>query len=264
MSHDVLLREKLEIAARDALRRVGQHRKKKVSDLTERVEQEVDLYWQARVVGRTHRDVHDALRKLWQLTEQLDPTKKEDDTTAATVERVQRLAPSALSYLDDRGKVVWTLLFGEAFPPHGFVHWAQEADKASLKKALLYLLSDGEATVQGRNRKDGPRSAAHIEPNIWGVVRGRPSAGLAEGHTAAGNGRPSAELEDELVQNLALAWLEVTEESPSRATSGQTGFGDLIFSVFEFLNLKAPEPALRRFRENTVPADAFKPGVSIS
>ncbi len=133
MSDDILFREKLELAARDALRRAGEHREKKVSDLTKRVAQEVDSYWHTRVVGRTHRELHDALRKLWQLTEQLDAAKTQDETTSGIVERVQRLAPPALSYLDDRSKVVWTRLFGKQLPPHGFVHWAQEADKASLK-----------------------------------------------------------------------------------------------------------------------------------
>jgi hypothetical protein len=49
-----------------------------------------------------------------------------------------------------------------------------------------------------------------------------------------------------LIRNLALDWIRATVCEPSPGRSDQSGFGDLVHSVFQWLDEPAPDQALRR------------------
>jgi hypothetical protein len=80
---------------------------------------------------------------------------------------------------------------------------------------------------------------------IMGEVRG---AG-ARDHKG---GAPTNDAGLQLVTHLALDWCRATGEEPSRGRSDRSGFGDLVHSVFQWLDLsedstEAAAYALRRF-----------------
>lgn len=45
----------------------------------------------------------------------------------------------------------------------------------------------------------------------------------------------------DLVMRLALSWLRATEKKPKRGRGDNTGFGALVFLVFEWLRLRDEE-----------------------
>jgi hypothetical protein len=82
--------------------------------------------------------------------------------------------------------------------------------------------------VPGRSRGGTKRSRARLEPMILGEVRG---VG-ASGHTG---GAPTQDAIHELVMQLALDWLRATGKAPTPGRSDRSGFGDLVYSVFQWL-----------------------------
>jgi hypothetical protein len=60
-------------------------------------------------------------------------------------------------------------------------------------------------------------------------------------------GRPRADDVDDLVCNLAVAWATATRRFPRPGRSDHRGFGDLVYHVFGWLKIKAPDQALRRY-----------------
>ena len=91
-----------------------------------------------------------------------------------------------------------------------------------------------------RSRGGGKRSAARLEPRILGRVSGSREGGPA-------GGRPRHVAQGELIRNLALDWIRATGCEPSPGRSDQSGFGDLVHSVFQWLDESAPDQALRRY-----------------
>ena len=106
--------------------------------------------------------------------------------------------------------------------------------------ALRRLTSDGARPVKGRSRGSGKRSAPRLEPTIMGEVRG-------DGTARHRGGRPRNDRHETLVMRLALGWLNATGESPKPGRSEGTGFGELVHSVFQWLEL--PDSAANALRQ---------------
>jgi hypothetical protein len=195
----------------------------------------------------TFRDAHDALRDLWELSHEDDPS------IARLWARLGSVPNQAIEQLGRRARVVIPRLFaGETIgdepfdPPERlgtrFLEWAANADGQKLVAALQVMAAEGGRIVKGRSRDGGKRSGLRLEPVIVGEVRG---AGTARHH----GGRPTKERHQTLVMHLAIDWLNATGEPPKRGRSDGTGFGDLVHSVFQWLG--QPEGnaayALRRY-----------------
>jgi hypothetical protein len=178
------------------------------------------------------RKAHDDLRALWALA-------REDDPPVGVVRaRLQKLTPAAREYVGqrapriiarlDRKPVVWCT---SALPAQSFcefIKWTATADGAKLLTAVRLLSAEGARFVAGRSRGGGKRSGIRLEPVIMGEARGVGSA-----HHRGG--RPRGTFHLELVQCLALDWLQ-TGEDPKPGRSDHGGFGDLVHSVFQWLS----------------------------
>ena len=195
----------------------------------------------------TFRDAHDALRQLWELSHEDDPA------IGQLRARLTSLPSQAIEQLGRRARAVIPRLFAgemigdEPFDPPEwlgarFLKWAANADGEKLVMALQAMTAEGDQIVQGRSRGGSKRSGFRLEPVIMGEVRG---AGSARHH----GGRPTNERRQTLVMHLAIDWLHATRELPKPGRSDNTGFGDLVHSVFEWLG--QPEGsaayALRRY-----------------
>jgi hypothetical protein len=190
------------------------------------------------VPSATLRETHDALRAVWLLAGEDDPE------VGVLRARINTLPETALQYINRRAPRVIPRLFpGETFedvaflawaepethPKNpGFLAWAENADDDKLVKALRVLGAEGAQIVVGRSRGCGKRSARRVEPMILGEVRGT-AAKKSKG------GRPSNDARHELVMHLAMDWLQATGQRPGRGRSGETGFGDLVHSVFQWV-----------------------------
>ena len=136
----------------------------------------------------TFRDAHDALRDLWELSHEDDPS------IARLWARLGSVPNQAIEQLGRRARVVIPRLFaGETIgdepfdPPERlgtrFLEWAANADGQKLVAALQVMAAEGGRIVKGRSRDGGKRSGLRLEPVIVGEVRG---AGTARHH----GGRP--------------------------------------------------------------------------
>jgi hypothetical protein len=218
-------------------------------DFIARIERSINHFLTTKPEG-TAREAHDELREIWFLSHEDDPSP------ALLRARLKSLPPFALEFLARRARAVLPRLFpglkfvGAAFePPVSFVarllDWAAQAKGPELVKALQVLSADGGELVTGRSRGGGKRSAPRFEPRVLGVVSGSPGS-KAEG------GRPSEDARQALVMHLALDWCQTTGQMPARGRSDQTGFGEIVHCMFQWLAIsrepyEAATYALRRF-----------------
>jgi hypothetical protein len=180
------------------------------------------------------RNTHDALRDLWKLSHEDDPS------VALLRARIQQLPREAVEYVDRRAPTVLSRLFSHDRPIVRFQEWAVSAGPELLITATRVLSAEGGRFVPGRSRGRGKRSSERLEPVIMGEIRG----GGAARHRG---GRPRNEGQQELVMHLALDWLIATGAPPGRGRSDNTGFGDLVHSIFQWLRLKAASNSLREY-----------------
>jgi hypothetical protein len=226
----------------------------------------------------TFRDAHDALRALRMLAHEDDPP------IGQLKARLARLPPAAREYIGRRAPTVMRRLgfdlgspAGE-LPEHAFdrflrwtttpeaLHLPEPLPKALAEKlaalagpepvslpplvtVLRALSSDGARPVDGRSRGGGNRSGRRLEPVIMGEVRG---AGTARHR----GGRPTNDRHQTLVMHLATDWLNATGELPKSGRSEGTGFGELVHSVFQWLEL--PDSAANALRQYWDIVKAFK------
>jgi hypothetical protein len=153
--------------------------------------------------------------------------------------RLHRLPRRAMDELDTRAQHLIPRLFPGETADQGFLAWAKGAAGKKLIEAVRVLSADGGQRVS-RSRGGGKRSRPRLEPLILGQVRGA-GGGRLKG------GRPSHNAQDNLVTHLAIDWNLVTEVGPSPGRSDYQGFGDLVHSVFQWLDECSPDQALRRF-----------------
>jgi hypothetical protein len=169
------------------------------------------------------REAHDALRAIWALAHEDDPP------VGVLRARIKALPKPAIEYIDRRSPRVIPRLFpGDPFENGAFLAWADNASGVKLVQALRILSADGAQVVAGRSRGRGKRSALRLEPVIFGEARGA-------GAKKRKGGRPSEEARHQLVMHLALDWVHATGQMPEPGRSGETGFGDFVHSVFQWL-----------------------------
>ena len=203
-------------------------------------------HFRAMARESTFRDAHDALREMWELSHDDDPQ------IGVLRARLKNLPRDAIEELGRRAPTVIRRLFCTGIgddpfdPPERnyarFLEWAERAEGQSLVTALRVMTATGAKMVQGRSRGAGKRSSLRQEPQILGVIRG---TGAASNH----GGRPRNEGHQSLVMRLALAWFTATNESPKPGRSDKSGFGDLVHSVFQWLDQPQDSAgyALRQF-----------------
>src|SRR5581483_8398107 len=206
---------------RDCLRKAGlSPTKAAFEDLVNKFEATIRLF-RSTEPEPSFRQVHNALRALWQLAH-------DDDASPAQIRaRLAKLPASALRYMEDRARHILPNLFPSSSVDDGFLAWAKTAKPRQLIDAVAVLSAHGARVVPGRSRGGGKRSNRRLEPLILGEVRG------ASDHERKG-GRPSARPRDQLVMHLALDWATATDVMPQAGRSDRTGFGDLVHAVFDW------------------------------
>jgi type II secretory pathway component PulJ len=217
---------------RDCLAKAGQ---RGFEQLTRKIEVSIDQFCRAEAEG-TFREAHDTLRELWELSHVDDPP------VAVLRARIQALPRQAIEYLDRRVQIVIARLFPTDPPVTRFLEWAGTADRAKLVAATRVLSADGGRIVKGRSRGSGKRSGLRLEPMIMGEMRG---AGARHGR----GGRPRNAKHQALIMHLAMDWTSATGEAPKSGRSDYTGFGELVHSIFQWLDLPggSSAQALRRY-----------------
>ena len=125
----------------------------------------------------------------------------------------------------------------------GIRAWAAIASDEALIRAIQTLPPmTGVVEVQGRSRGGGKRSRSRIEPYIYRVARG------ADNRMAGGGRRTYLDFKFLLIGRLIAAWERATGDFPSVGRSDETGFGDLVHSVFQWLGMDGQaEYALRQY-----------------
>jgi hypothetical protein len=196
------------------------------------------------------REASNALRALWKRCHLDKPPVQ------VLREELRELPERAIEYMGRRARSVIPQLFpGETIDEDIFdlpdrlaarlLAWAAAADDQKFVEALRVLSFEGAHPVPGRSRGGGKRSHARFEPVIMGEARG---AG-ARDHTG---GRPTEDARHKLVMHLAWAWQTATNQAPEAGRSDSTGFGDLVHSIFQWLDVsvdtsEAATYALRRY-----------------
>lgn len=175
-----------------------------------------------------------------------------DERNAEIIRRkFPRLPALAREELVRRAKARDKNLDGTNAPNWGnLCNWVKTCSDEELLDKLPSLISAGRALSLGQLRKNGKRSAPHVEPLIMGETLRLQPPGEPErkGVSSYKGGHPADEGVDELVRNLALLWLELTGETPRSSRSQMTPFGRLAHFVLKKADARSPENALRRFR----------------
>jgi hypothetical protein len=184
----------------------------------------------------TFRHIHDAVRRLWQLCHDDDPSP---DQIRACIRNLPR---EAVDYLDQRAPQVMASLFPLEAPNTPFQIWAASAEREKLLELMRALTEQEVNVVPGRSRSNGNRSMPRMEPRIMGQMRG-----AKKRHHPGG--RPRHEEQQKLITSLAMDWAMMTEQPPEPGRSDQTGFGDLCHCVFQWLDLTdgSATQALRQY-----------------
>jgi hypothetical protein len=211
----------------------------------------------------TYREVHDAIRKLWQLASEPDPPMGQirariKALPEQVISHFDYLAPQQIPKLYSVGKIGKvaardhtgiSIAEREALHNGGFRAWAAIAGDQVLILAIQTLLpASGVVEVQGRSRGMGKRSRRRIEPYIMGAVRGSGKQMPASNQMHAGGRRSNLDFKFLLIGRLAQAWEHATGILPSAGRSDETGFGELVHSVFQWLEMDGQaEYALREY-----------------
>ena len=214
------------------------------------IEMSIDHFQRSAAGEGTHREAHDALRALRERCYLKNPP------TRVLRDEVQKLPREAIEYMGRRARVLIPRFFSGTYgekcgfdPPERFVaqflEWVRTANDDKLVEALQRLSGEGGRGVPGRSRGGGKRSPSKLEPVIMGVARGAGSPGLRDG-------APIKAAQHELVMSLAHHWLRTTGKAPKPRRSDSTGFGDLVHSVFQWLDAsedlgQSAAHALRRY-----------------
>ena len=247
---------------RDCLKKAGIRLAAPAFDrLVRRIEASIGIF-QATEPALSYRQRHDALRTLWRLAHESDPR------VGVIRAHIKSLPKQAMDYIDYRAPHVVPRL--EALwrerrhaarhpppdpsrpPPRrrwisaasvdadewqkrgGFRAWASKAPRELLVEVVATITAEGGRVVPGRSRGAGKREKPYVEPLILGVARGAP------GEKPEG-GRPSDDARQRLVRQLACDWLHATKILPESGRSDHTGFGDLVHSVFQWIESSPDE-----------------------
>ena len=234
----------------------------KLDEFVRHIEQSISMF-RSNETTETERETRNGLRAVYYLGKSRDPS------LAQLLARMERLPKAARNYINCRAKVLIPKIFPGEVANDGFVEWAKgtkddkyvpclvpgwefveqalKDDKrgtraAKILEAAVTVSCEGEQIVKGRSRGAGKRSGEKVEPVIMGAVRG------ANDQNSKG-GRPRKNSQFDLVMQLALDWMGATGEKPQPGRSDEAGFGDLVHSVFQWLDLSTGEAtyALRHY-----------------
>lgn len=213
------------------------------------IEATISLFRSAAPEG-TYREAHDAMRTIWRLCRDPEPP------VGLLRARARALPKEAIEHVVRRARTVIPRLFPGDTIEEGafdsrertaarFLDWVAKAEGAKLITALRVLTGQGATIVAGRSRGNGRRSRPRLEPIILGEIRGA-------GTRIHRGGAPAANARHDMVMHLALDWYRATGEDRRGGRSDKTGFGDLVHSIFQWLELsedptEAAVYALRRF-----------------
>ena len=175
----------------------------------------------------------------------------EDPSVALLRNRIRDFPIGAIGWVDERVPFVGARLFPSEPPITRYQEWAIGADGENLRLVTQALSARGARIIRGRSRGAGKRSGDRLQPEIMGEARG---AGTAD-HKG---GAPTGKAELELIGFLAFDWHRATGQRPKPGRSGKTGFGDLVHSVFQWLNPPVGDAsyALRRYWADIAQAEA--------
>jgi hypothetical protein len=211
----------------------------------------------------TYREVHDAIRELWRLASEADPSIGQIRAIIkALPDQVLRLfnylarqeipeyyavGQIGRALANERGGI--SLAEVEALREGGFRAWAAIASGPALIWAIQTLLpAIGIIEVEGRSRGMGKRSPSRVEPIIMGTARGADKQMPSSMQMHIGGRRSILDFEFSLIGTLVQAWQRATGILPSAGRSDETGFGDLVHSVFQWLGMDGQaEYALRQY-----------------
>jgi hypothetical protein len=199
-----------------------------------------------RDYAMTDRELDDHSRGLWHLANESEPSigqirarieSEPDQVTRQYDELALREIPKLY------GSTGMPANEEQALRNGGFKAWAAIAGGEVLIRAILTLLpGSGVVAVLGRSRGAGKRSRQHLEPYINRFARG------ADGPKPSGGRRSYLDFEFLLIGRLATAWECATGQFPPPGRSDETGFGDLVHSVFQWLGMEGQaEYALRQY-----------------
>jgi len=222
----------IDIFARNALRDEGHDlESNQTRSFIDSIKQSLAIYSLHNADEVPSRIAYNALKQLWQAINKPDPS------IGLIRVAVKSLPRPGKEHLLRRGAMLWKGVRAEDFSEHIFDAWLQSANPPELLHILNCLLIEGGMVIDGRKDR---QSEKIFEPMIMGVMRGT-HKGLSVG------GRPTHSSRDELVMNLAIDWLKVTDHSPKRGRNGKNGFSGLVHLVFESAEIKGAEQALRRY-----------------
>jgi len=204
--------------------------------LMSNLERSIEAFLKVRNTPQmTSRQLRDALRGLWLLAH-------EENCPAGELRaRIQQLPKPALDYLERRAAIVLPSLFRKESKriEFGFLTWVRNARPSSLVRVVRVVSAEGGQCI-ARSRGGGKRSHARLEPRILGQSRGA-------GDGALRAGRPEHTDQQDLIRWLAIDWINATGNPPTPGRSDRRGFGDLVHSVFQWLDEPSPDQALRRY-----------------
>jgi hypothetical protein len=216
----------------DCLRKDGIRLTPKVEkNLVRSVGASIEAFVQKHASEATYREMHDALRDLWLLSIGDDPP------VGQLRARIARLPRTCLEHLKLRLSQVSSSIVDD----EDLLSWARNTDAEGLLEMIRVISADG-AKVVSRSRGGGRHSKGRLEPLIFGHARGS-NEGIQKG------GRPSHSAQDELVMFLAIDWSRATDVEPLPGRSDRHGFGDLVHSVFQWIDEPSAHQALRRYWE---------------
>jgi hypothetical protein len=196
----------------------------------------------------TYRQQHDDLRELWLLASKPNP---QIDRIFALIENLPPPAARALGNLAllsieglrkpwaaearrGRKRHLDPEPFFNVLKKEGFQAWARVADPKRLVEVIQVTATNGAVVLH-----DGKQLC--IEPRVMKYAR-RHSGFANKG------GRPRKRYRSfTLIGHLAHHWEKVTGEFPEPGRSDKTAFGELVYSVFDWMNAGSPEYALRRW-----------------
>jgi hypothetical protein len=235
MAADDLFTSDLRDWARSALRQSGISTNAAMFDaLMTGIAESIANYQIETARLATFRKAHNALRALFALLEDKDPSP------AIIRKKSSALPAPATAWVERRAKVLWPRLIGCEFSRDAFEAWLALASRDDLVRILRVLVSEGGAIVEGRS--DDRKPQLRFEPLIMGTVRG-------SGDSTLRGGRPSAEARDDLVMNLALDWHRATQQMPALKRGDTHGFPSLVHRVFDLCEIEGAEQALRRYAD---------------
>ena len=219
----------------------------------------------------TYRDASEALRDLFKMIERpktpIDKIRKKFKTLPEIArEDVLRRAIWRFPEFLDQSLNHWEDLCA----------WIDIIDDQKAIEIIPTIIATGRVWSEGQVRKNGKKSAPHIEPLILGRFRrfrlleandhgaDEANAQKLPDQPSPKGGRPKNVAIDNFLSDFCLIWIEATGHPPERLKGHKTPFIEAAEIALELAGIFNPEPHLKRLmlsiekgraRKSTVPWD---------